>query len=258
MSRRSLLIAGLLVLAAALLLQAPAASLYAWLRPSDPPPLELYGVEGTLASGRIDGVVRQGRAQLADLRWQLRPAALLLGRLAFQVSTGRDPILLNGQLALAPGGRLRLSGFQAQAALRPLLASVGYLFVPVDGQAAVDLSRLVMRGSQLQHAEGRVDLQGLAWVLGPTPTPLGDYRADVSTEDEIVIARLASVAGPLDASGEARLQPDMSYELQLQLRPKAGAPPMLGNMLRQLGAPDAQGYYRVQRQGSLAPPEVKP
>lgn len=258
MKLRRYLWIGLPVLLLALFAYAPAPLLQHWLKPKDAPaPAELFGLEGTLVKGRIDGVVVGGRTVMADLNWQLRPLQLLLGRLGLALNAGKEPILLDGQASISPLGRLRLNGLRANASLPALLASLGY-FLPFDGQAGLDIAKLVAVDRQLRHAEGSVQIQGLAWALGPSRTPLGDFRADVTTEDKDIVARLASVSGPLELSGEARLLPDQSYELNMQMKPKPGAPPMLPNMLSQLGAPDPQGFYHLRRQGMLAPPQPAP
>lgn len=245
---------GVVALIIGLLLEAPAASLYAWLQPKDAPqPVQLFGLEGSFANGRVDGVVNNGRTVLADLRWSLRPLPLLLGRAAWRVNTIREPVLIDGRASLSPLGTLRLAGFRANAGLRPLLASLGYPFVPVDGQAGLDIGRLVTRKGKLLDAQGLIELQGVAWALGAPPTPLGDYRAEVETENDVIVAKVSSVAGPLELSGDARVQPDQSYELDLKLRPKPGAPPLVSNLMMQLGAPDPQGFYRLRRSGTLAP-----
>lgn len=255
MKLRSILWIGLPVFVLSLLAYVPATLLHAWLKPKDAPaPAELFGLEGTLAGGRVDGVVVGGRTVMADLHWQLRPLQLLLGRVGLALTSGKEPILLDGKGSLSLLGRLRLSDFRANAGLPALLTSVGY-FLPFDGQAGLDFTKLVAVDRQLKQAEGSVQLQGLAWALGPNRTPLGDFRADVTTEDKDIVARLASVSGPLELAGEARLLPDQSYELQMKMKPKPGAPPMLPNMLAQMGAPDAQGYYHLRRQGTLAPPQ---
>lgn len=84
--------------------------------------------------------------------------------------------------------------------------------------------------------------------------PLGDYELRLSTEDGEIVAAVTTLAGVLEASGGGRMKPDRSYELSLQLRPRADAPPLVANLLRQLGRPDAQGYYRLQRSGQAGAP----
>lgn len=253
MKLRGLIAIGAVALIIGLLLEAPAANLYIWLQPKDAPtPVQLFGLEGSLANGRVDGVVNNGRTVLNDVRWSLRPLPLLLGRAAFRVNTIREPVLLDGRVSVSPLGTVRLGGFRANAGLRPLLATLGYPFVPVDGQAGLDITRLVARDGRLRAAQGLVELQGVAWALGSPATPLGDYRAEVSTEEDVILAKVSSVSGPLELSGEARMKPDQTYELDLLLRPRPGAPPLVSNLMTQLGAPDPQGFYRLRREGTLA------
>lgn len=256
MKIRSLLLIGLGFLVVALLVQAPAASVYAWLKPKDRPlPVELFGLEGRLVDGRVAGIVRNGSTLVSDLRWQLQPVQLLLGRVGLALQSTRDPVLLDGKLSVSPLGTLRVAGLRANGGLRPLAAAAGFPFVPLDGQLGLDIRELRMAKGRLQQAEATVDLQGLAWALGQ-PTPLGDFRAEITTEDGNIVAQISSVSGPLDLSGEARLAQDQTYEVNLRARAKPGAPPMLPNLLMQMGPPDAQGFHTLKRQGLLpgAPP----
>ena len=256
MKIRSLLLIGLGFLVVALLVQAPAASVYAWLKPKDRPlPVELFGLEGRLVDGRVAGIVRNGSTLVSDLRWQLQPVQLLLGRVGLALQSTRDPVLLDGKLSVSPLGTLRVAGLRANGGLRPLAAAAGFPFVPLDGQLGLDIRELRMAKGRLQQAEAAVDLQGLAWALGQ-PTPLGDFRAEITTEDGNIVAQISSVSGPLDLSGEARLAQDQTYEVNLRARAKPGAPPMLPNLLMQMGPPDAQGFHTLKRQGLLpgAPP----
>ncbi|HEY0916237.1 MAG TPA: type II secretion system protein N [Solimonas sp.] len=261
MKIRSLVLIGLGFLVVALLMQAPAASLYAWLKPKDRPlPVELFGLEGRLLDGRVAGVVRNGSTLVSDLRWQLEPGQLLLGRIGLALQSTRDPVLMDGKLSVSPLGTLRLGDFRANGGLRPVAAAAGFPFVPLDGQLGLDIRELRLAKGRLQQAEATVDLQGLAWALGQ-PTPLGDFRAEITTEDGHIVAQLTSVSGPLELSGEARLAPDQNYELNLRARAKPGAPPMLPNLLMQMGPPDAQGFHTLKRQGLLPgapPPEGTP
>jgi len=94
-------------------------------------------------------------------------------------------------------------------------------------------------------------LQGVAWTLARTPLLLGDFRADVTTAPEAVTALITSPAGPLEASGFAKLLPDQSYDVDILVKPKPGASEMLLNYLKTLGAPDPQGFYHLRQRGKL-------
>ncbi|MEQ1440555.1 type II secretion system protein N [Fontimonas sp. SYSU GA230001] len=253
MKLRYLLLAGGVTFAAALLLQAPAALLYAWtLAARSDAPVRLYGVEGTLLSGRALQVSQGSQALLRQLRWTFRPQDLLLGRVGYHLRSDAPPMLVDGVLATGIGG-LQVTRAQASGELRALAGAFGQGFVPVNGQVGLQLERLRLAGGWPVAAQGEVRIAGLAWVLGREPVPLGDYRAELTTDAGEIVATVGSLGGALEVSGSGRVRPDRSYELDLRLRPGADAAPMLTNLLRQLGAPDAQGYYRLRQSTAAAP-----
>ena len=101
-------------------------------------------------------------------------------------------------------------------------------------------------------------VRGLGWKLGRESVLLGDYAATLDNETGGVKAEIATLSGVLEISGKARLGDDRSYEVDLQMRPKPNAPPMVPNLVRTLGAPDSQGWYHVRRRGQLGPPPAPP
>lgn len=255
MKRRTLILLGLGAFLAGLLLGAPAATVYGWLQPSTPQPsaVQLVGLQGTLSSGRLSSLQLGGRRVLSDLGWDLRPLALLLGRLSFQVKGGGET-LVEGGVSASVFGTLRLRDFVATGPVQPLLAAAGKGYLPVAGQMRLDLQELNLKNGLPDGVSGNLQLQGLAWTLAREPLQLGDYRADLTTEDGVQRVSIAALSGPLELSGEGRYAADHSYELELKLKPKPEASPMLRNLVAGAGTPDLQGYYRIRQSGKLAPP----
>lgn len=251
-SRKQLIAFGCGAFALGLLLLAPAATLYGWTRSSKPAALELLGLQGTITAGSLSGAQFGGRPALRDLDWQLQPLWLLLGRASFHVSGGGDTSV-DGNVAVSPLGTLRLRDFRAAGAIKPLLAMAGQAFLPVEGQARLELAQLKLRQGLPQSVEGNLQIQGLTWTLARDPLLLGDYRADLSTENDDSVARIRSVSGPLELSGTARLSTDRRYSLELKMKPKPEASDMLRKLVGGAGAPDVQGYYNVRKQGQLVP-----
>ncbi|MGH8456319.1 MAG: type II secretion system protein N [Stenotrophobium sp.] len=252
MKRRTYTLIGVAVFVCALLAYAPAATLYGWLAPkNNPADVELYGVQGTVAQGQLSGVFIKGHPALAKLRWQLNPWWLLLARASFHVQGGGEQAVLDGHVSFAPFNGIRLSDLRAAMKVKPLLTAIGQPYLPLDGQAALDLKSLKLRNNQLRSADGRVTIHGLAWTLAKDPLPLGDYEAVVTTEASDVIAKINSTSGPLELSGTAKLSQDQSYEILAQFKPKADAPPLVVNLVSSSGAPDAQGWYHFTLHGKL-------
>ena len=257
MKLRNLLLIGLAVLLWSLLVHAPAASVYAWLVPAGTP-VQLSGVEGDLDQGKVQALALNGRPLLQNLRWSFQPWWLPLLRLSFHVEGGSPDLGFSGRAARVIGG-FNLAGIEAQGGLKPLLGLAGVPFVPLDGRVRLDLSSLKLRGNFPSDADGTLEAHGLAWALGQNPMPLGDFKATLSTVGpqagtagpNSIRAVIASVAGPLDASGEVHLQADRGYDYDLQLKAKDGADPNLRNMLQSLGQPDTNGYYHLRNRGQL-------
>lgn len=242
--------AALVVFVYAALMQAPAATLYAWLAPQ-PAPLQVQGIDGTVRHGQVASLGVGGHVLLKHLSWRLQPASLLLGRLALHIQGGDDSPL-DAHLRLSPFG-LAAGPLRFETGLKALLTTAGYPFLPVDGLAHLAVTQLGFASGGLRQLDGTLQVQGLRWDLGSQVLQLGDYRAIATTRDDGEIAtRIASVSGPLDVSGTLDLKPDSSYALALQIKPQADAPAQLQQMLRALGRPDAAGAYHIRTQGRLA------
>lgn len=247
--RKQLLLVAGVVFAITLVSQVPAALLYGLFKPKTSP-MQVHGLQGAWSHGSLSGISINNRLAAQDLHWQLKPWQLLLGRVAIGLSGGGQIATLDGGVATGLGG-LRLSDFRFAGGIKNLAAAAGYAYVPVDGQAGGDISKLVMKNGQLNFAEAKVDLKNLAWTLARDPLLLGDFQADITTAPEAVTALITSSAGPLETSGFAKLLPDQSYDVDILVKPKPGASEMLLNYLNTLGAPDPQGFYHLRQRGKL-------
>lgn len=251
MKPRHLLIVAVVTFVVGLLVQAPAAIVYGWtLARQDDAPLRLFGVEGSVFSGSAVQVARGNQTVASELHWTLRPWTLLLGRASYRLSTTSAPVLLDGEVGVGLGGT-RVSELKASGELRALAAAAGQSFVPMAGQIGLNLQQLRLHDGWPSEVEGQLRVVGLSWALAREPIALGDYQAEMRTENKDLVALISTLSGVLDVNGDVRLKPGRSYELSLQLRPRPQAPPTVVNLLRSLGAPDPQGYYRLRRNGQV-------
>lgn len=250
MKRRNLILLGVAVFIVSLLLTAPVAVLYLRLVKT-PGAVQALGLEGTLAQGRAAGVLINGQPRLHDVHWRLRPLSLLLARAAFHVDGSGDGITFDGKLARLIGGGINVDDLRIAGALKGLLALSNDAGLPLAGQAGLTLGTLKIRGGYPTLASGKLELNGLQWTLAKDPLLLGDFVADIVTEKDVLIARLQPANGPIDAGGEIRLLADHSYEIDLQVKAKPTAEPLVQNLVRSLGQPDTQGFYHLRGRGQL-------
>lgn len=252
MKARSLLLWGLAVFLVTALLHLPAGWLHRAASPAlAPSGVQLGAVSGTLSQGTLGQVLVRGQLLTRDLHWDLHALQLLLGRASVHVAGGGDGVLIDGTVYALPSGALGVSDLRLGAPARSVLVAAGQGLFPVEGQLGAQIEHLRLREGWPQSAQGTLTVRGLGWKLGREVVVLGDYEARVEDDTDGLKASLRSLAGPLEASGEVRTRSDRSYELRLQMRPRPDAPPMVVNLVRNLGQPDAQGWYHLSRRGQV-------
>ncbi len=249
MSWHRLLLLGVITFGVMLVLSWPASRLLS--TADSKSDLKLFGVDGTLRAGQVQGVTLKNRPVLENLRWRLSHWQLLLLRLGYEVSGGANDSAFRARISRSAFGRWQLKDFNGQFTLQSLAAAAGQSYLPLQGRAELTLDEVSWKKDQPPTAQGVLRLQELRWTLAQTPLPLGELEARVAPKGENLEVQIAGLKGPLEIEGSATYKPDRSYELRLQLRPKPGADPALLNLLRTLGPPDNQAWYHLRRNGSL-------
>ncbi|GAC1624874.1 MAG: hypothetical protein NVS9B10_11290 [Nevskia sp.] len=258
---RNLVILGAAVFLVSLLLNAPVALLHAKLAPpGNGGGLQPSGLDGTLAEGRASSLLMNGRPLLGKLHWRFKPWSLLLARLAFQIDSSGD-LTMDGTATRPVTGGLDIDGLRAAGPLKDLLSLTGDVGVPVAGQFGLRLDSARIRSGFVNRVDGEVTINGLKWTLAKDPVLLGDFLLRIATEKDVITGRLEPLSGPLDVGGEIRVKTDRSYEIDLTVKATPNAEPLVQNLVRSLGQPDAQGNFHIRSAGSLAggaPPPAAP
>lgn len=250
--RRWLIIAGVMAALLSAVLNAPAPYLFAWVVPASLP-VTVSGMEGTLRHGTIRAVAHQGRVVARDVEWGWRPASLL------QLGAGWNlrfagPVTGEATLAVSVTGNLSVSDLRAVGDLPEVMAAAGFGGLPLQGHMAARIETLTIdRQGRPRAVQGHSELLGLSWAVGREPLVIGDFRADLETDaaKALVATISAPESSPVEATGEASLQPDGSYRADVRVRARDSASEQVRNILGIIGQPDAQGYYRLRQRGSL-------
>lgn len=207
------------------------------------------GIDGTAWRGRVERVAVDGVA-LGPVVWQLRPLALLVARLEYQVfvqsGSGGGELRLGRSLfgaSVARDVQLTLPAAELGRQLRLSL-------VTLDGDFQLDFAELALAGDWVETLQGQVLWQA-AQVLQPSPLPLGTLTMQLALRDGRIVGTLGDQGGPLELGGEFSLGADRNYRLDALLKPRGNAAPQLRDALGLLGNPDAQGRYRLQYSGTM-------
>lgn len=253
MSRRAalaLVLLGVAVYTLALVATVPAARALAWI---DPPGVEVQGAAGSVWDGTAERVVLQRQPDLPALTgigWDVAAWRLLTGRLQAEVRAGVAGLEADGRVVAGPGGELRLAGFTLRGPVGPLLEQAP-LPVAASGTLLARIERARWVAGQPRDVRGRAVWSG-ARLQAPLALSLGNVLLEVEPDEGGQRARIGAEGGELAIDGNARLQADGRWQLDLKLVPSAEAGERLPELLTLMGArEDGQGNYRLRRSGSL-------
>ncbi len=218
-----------------------------WLLPTGSD-LNCVSVEGSLWSGYCSGLTVQG-TQLGDLTWQLRPARLLLGKLAAHIDLEHAPTTsARGDVEIGLGNTIVARNLTASLPLDPKLLPG----VPptLSGTLHVDLALAkVTKKGVVYRLEGRIEATDLVDRSGYV-TPLGNFAVTFTGSAPQPTGDLQDVGGPLAVQGKLVLTSQPGYDLSGYVTPRPSAVPALVNAIQFLGSPDAQGRRQFAMSGT--------
>jgi general secretion pathway protein N len=243
-SRKTLLIVGLLTFVAAFVIRFPARIAYNWLAP---PALQLSGIEGTIWSGSATEASVSG-LYFRDLKLRLRPLRLFTGKLAASIEASPSSGFLQADVAAGIGGDITLGDVNASLPLRDFAALAG---TPgLSGSASIQFVRLRLRDGLPIAADGTLAVADLVAPMVDA-SPIGSYRAEFFTEDGAVVASVEDVSGMFDLAGSLTISADRNYQFLGKVAATESTPEKLRRQLRFLGLPNDRGQHDLRLEGQL-------
>lgn len=227
-----------------LIVSFPARVAYHWFAP---PTVAMTGISGSVWRGAASQASVAG-LYLGELRWRMRPLALLRGRASFDIAANPAGGVLDGNAAIGFGGNLFLAHTRASL---PLDAFAGLFGVPgLRGTATADIVQLELSDGFPASGEGSAEVRGLVLPMVSRQS-IGGYRVEFLTQEDGVVASVEDTNGLVDIAGRVFFRRDRSYEFLGQLAPKPDTPAAISDQMRFLGSPNARGQYELRLEGTL-------
>lgn len=238
------IVIGLIVFLSVLIFTFPARVAYNWFAPPD---VRLTGLSGSVWNGSaVEGLA--AGAYIQDISWRLKPASLLAGKLAFATASRPASGSLAVDVAISLDRSLAFSNLTGRLPLdliHPALQQNR-----ISGDVTLNLASLAVRNDVPVEVDGIVTIANL-FVPILSSAGLGDFKADIRTENGNVIATLDDLSGVLDLAGTLTLKPDRSYLLLGEVAARPDAPPSITQQLQFLGSPDERGFRQFRHEGIL-------
>ena len=250
---KSLLALGLLAWLVFLLVSFPAARAWAWWG-ANVPGVQVASVQGTIWRGQLRGV-SYDNFSARSVSWELAPLSLLRLRASLDLDVRLEDGFVTSQILAAPSGTVKLSDLQGQVAL-PVLAPM--LELPpnmVEGQVNFGFERVLIDDLPRQ-AQGRATLNQAGFRIGRRLTELGNYVADIHTnEQQVLVADIRDQGqGPLAVEGAAQFNPaNGSYNSNLLIQVR-DSDTDLARMLESGLNKDRDGNFVLNYNGRLQLP----
>ena len=219
-----------------------------WLLPSGGADFSCASVDGSIWSGYCGGLRVRGEA-LGDLAWRLRPARLLVGKLAAHVDLEQSPgTAAQGDVEIGLGGTLFARNLTASLPLDPKVLPGAPPTLSGSLHLNLAVAQITRKGI-VQKLEGRIEADDLVDRSGYV-TPLGSFAVTFPGGTPQPTGDVQDLGGPLAVTGKLILTPQPGYELSGYVTPRASANQALVNTIEFLGSPDAQGRRQFALSGT--------
>jgi general secretion pathway protein N len=202
---------------------------------------EFSDVRGTVWSGSARATLRtpQGPVELERIEWTFRPARVLAGRIAFDVTAAANGI--DGRARIERGfttTEMRDLDARADAVALALFAPLAATWQP-QGAITAMAPLLAWDGTELR-GEARAEWRGAAVALSQV-RPLGSYRGELKGAGGPARVTLTTLEGPLRLTGDGTLTSQGRLAFSGEARGEGTAAPALEPLLDLMGPRRADG-----------------
>ncbi|GEK09697.1 type II secretion system protein N [Pseudoalteromonas sp. McH1-7] len=227
----------------------PAAVLLQVFKGQLPNNLQLGAVNGSVWDGQVSGV-RFNNIQLNQVKWEIEPAALILGELAGNIKFGnpRDTSEISGKASFS-SSLLNRSVSVSNASLRFSVEQAMdqvTLPLPVDakGRVIVNIKKYqsgapYCNGLNGEISSPNIDVKGMnGWFS------IGDLSGQLDCKSGD-IAVVVDPENRLGLQADATLAANFQFRVAGNIKPEASLPKEVHDAVKFLGRPDADGRYPV-------------
>ena len=209
--------------------------------------LSLQAVSGTVYSGQAGKLVIQG-VPAGAVRWTMRPAALLLGRLEYHVTLDGESLRGSGNFGSGLGVALVVQDVTAEISPEFLLERFSPIPIQSTGMVTLTLDTLRVKEGFPDELYGQMSWKNAA-LQDPVKLSLGQVDIVLGSTGDSVTGNISNTPGEIRVSGDISLQAAGQYNLRLSLTPDTAAPTELLQMLDAYGQRQSGGSYLITESG---------
>lgn len=215
------------------------------------PNVRINHASGTIWNGQASSV-QANNFDFGSVDWKLRPFKSLFSlSLVADLDIKGNELNASGNAAYGYDKSIRLNALKFDADAGTVRRFLPQVQLTGKFEGMIDSAAIEPGG--FPTVNGVVNLvQG--GVVFPRVEP-GNYRADIQSEDNSLIAEISSVDSPLSLDGKASINSNWQYKSDVLAKAGPGLNPMIMNLLRPVAGnnPGPDGSLRINRKGMIAP-----
>jgi|GEM_PF-2626998 len=245
-----LIFLGLLTFTLTAIWLAPAAFVAPYIEQAAPN-VRITNASGTIWNGQASSV-NANNFDLGSVNWEVSPLKSLFSlSLVADLDIKGSELNASGNAAYGYDKSIRLNEvkFDADAGIvrrfQPQLQLAGKFEGIVDN-AEIQPGGFPVINGVINLVKGS--------VIFPRVEP-GNYRADIQSEDNSLIAEISSVDAALSLDGKASINSNWQYQSDVLAKANPGLNPMIMNLLKPVAGsnPGPDGSLRINRKGTITP-----
>ena len=213
--------------------------------------VNIRGINGTIWEGDATLISINKTVELNNTKWTFTTWKLLLGQIAFQVTSEFDDRNVESELGVSFLSKYFVNDLTATLSAEKIASLANIPLVQLSGDINLSLEHAHWKKDELPLATGVITWTQAAITVADTVS-LGKLTIALSENDQqFLLANIKNIDGDLSVNGLAELIPEASYSVDIKLTPTASTSDNIKSSLSLFAKKQKNGDFLFKNTGQL-------
>jgi len=229
----------------------PAANVLSFAQKNTSLPVKLYGVQGSIWNGSAEKVIIPNQPAIDNIKWNINPAMLLLARISGDVKASIKNQNVTGDISVSAMGNFSASNVRARIEAPVMQELIKMPLGELGGVFNINIESFETVQNGLPNIAANIKWQNATLTILES-VDLGFIDLNLKTNDNNQLtADISNKKGQLLLDGNARLENNKAYDLNLRITPENNADQNIRQSVSMLAKRQTDGSYLLKRKGNL-------
>ena len=229
----------------------PAAKVYSLTESNNLLPVKLYGIQGSIWTGRADKLILQNQTSIENLNWSINLSSLLLAKINADITANFKKQNVVGNITINALGTVKASDVRARIDAPIMQDLIQMPLGELGGHFNINIESLELKPNDLPIITASLKWKNAKLTLAET-VDFGFIDLTIQTdENNQLVANISNKKAQLLINGSAKLDNTKRYTLKLNLTPEKNSSSSITQSLAMFARKQTDGSYLVNRKGSL-------